>query len=172
MARTRLPLVPLAELTPSQYADFFALLAERTRGSTRDGKPYYNCRLRDRRRTATVMVWGDAPLFEPCEHEWQAGQFVKVRGTYSEHEKYGPQVEVELLRPVNDGDRADGFAPEQLVEHARRDSAAMFAELKDLAGNHIRDEPLRRLVLGLLDAHAEPLRRLPATRDRFHSFAG
>ena len=48
----------------------------------------------------------------------------------------------------------------------------MFAELKELATAHIADEPLRRLVLTLLDKYAEPLQRLPATRDRFHPFAG
>ena len=48
----------------------------------------------------------------------------------------------------------------------------MFAELKELATAQIADEPLRRLVLHLLDKYAEPLQRLPATRDRFHPFAG
>src|SRR5262249_18294568 len=36
----------------------------------------------------------------------------------------------------------------------------------------IADEPLRRLVLTLLDRHAAPLQRLPATRDRYHPFSG
>jgi 3'-5' exoribonuclease len=48
----------------------------------------------------------------------------------------------------------------------------MFAELKELATSHIADEPLRKLVLVLLEKYAEPLQRLPATRDRFHVFAG
>src|SRR5262249_56566586 len=33
-------------------------------------------------------------------------------------------------------------------------------------------EPLRRLVLPLVDRHAGPLQRLPATRDRYYPFAG
>ena len=48
----------------------------------------------------------------------------------------------------------------------------MFAELKQLVADHIADEPLRRLVLGLLDEHAEAIQRLPATRDRFYPFHG
>ena len=36
MARARPPLVRLSDLIPGQFADFFALLAERTRGVTRD----------------------------------------------------------------------------------------------------------------------------------------
>src|SRR5262249_45679098 len=55
---------------------------------------------------------------------------------------------------------------------SRFDPGAMFVELKQLATDHITDEPLRRLVLSLLDDHAAALQRLPATRDRFHPFAG
>ena len=39
----------------------------------------------------------------------------------------------------------------------------MLAELKALVAAHVADEPLRRLVLAILDAHAGPLQRLPAT---------
>jgi hypothetical protein len=39
MARSKPPLLRLSELTPGQTADFFALLADKTKGATRDGKP-------------------------------------------------------------------------------------------------------------------------------------
>jgi 3'-5' exoribonuclease len=159
-------------LTPGQYADFFALLAERSKGATREGKPYYTCRFRDRRRTVTVMVWADGPWFEVCERDWREGQFYKVRGLYGEHEKYGGQVEVEMLRPVTDADRADGFNPADFVEHSRHDPEAMFAELKGLVEAHIADLPLRKLVLTLLERHAGPLKRLPASPGKFYPFAG
>jgi 3'-5' exoribonuclease len=48
----------------------------------------------------------------------------------------------------------------------------MFAELRRLAEAHVADEPLRRLVLGLLDRHAGPLKRLPASAGKFYPFAG
>ena len=54
----------------------------------------------------------------------------------------------------------------------RYDSDAMLAELHNLAEKHIADEPLRRLVLTLLDNHAEPLKRLPATQRNFYPFCG
>jgi 3'-5' exoribonuclease len=76
------------------------------------------------------------------------------------------------IRLVNDDDRAEGFDPLLFIEHSRYDSAGMFTELKTLATTHIADEPLRRLVLTLLDRHAEAWQRLPATRDRFYPFAG
>ena len=58
------------------------------------------------------MAWQDSPWYEPCERDWQVGQFYKLRAVYGEHERYGPQLtEMQAIRPVNDADRADGFDP-------------------------------------------------------------
>src|SRR5690348_7438467 len=98
MTRPRPVPVRLSDLAPGQSGDFFALLAERTRGTTRDGKPFYTCRFRDARRAATFMVWADGGWFEACERDWQEGGYYKVRGTLVEHERYGPQLDVHNLR--------------------------------------------------------------------------
>ena len=172
MPRPKPTLAPLSELTPGQFADCFALLAERSKGVTRDGKPFYTCRFRDARRSAAVMVWADGPHFDDCEKHWQVGQCYKLRAVYDEHEKYGPQLDLHQIRPVTDADRADGFDPLDFVERSRRDPAAMFAELRGLAEREIADEPLRRLVLLLLDRHAERLRWLPGSQRHYHPFAG
>lgn len=173
MAHSKPSLVPLSELIPGQHADFFALLTDKTRGKTREGKAYFSCRFRDKARSVSFMVWNDGPWFGVCESDWQPGQFYKIRGSYGEHERDGPQlIEIENIREVQDADRATGFDPAQLVESSRLDPAVMFAELKQIATEQIGDEPLRRLVTSLLDTHAEPLQRLPATRDRFYPFAG
>lgn len=172
MARAKPQPVRLCELVPGQSADFFALLAERTRGQTRDGKPFYTCRFRDRQRTVTLMVWGDSPWFEACDRDWVAGRFYKLRGRYDEHDRYGAQIEVQNLRPVVEADRAEGFDPSDFVDHSRFPPAAMFAELRALVEQHIQDEPLRRLVLTLLDRHAEPLQHRPATLGKFYPFLG
>src|SRR5262249_45742985 len=108
-----------------------------------------------------------------CETDWHPGHFYKIRGVYGEHERYGPQLtEIDNLREAGDADRASGFDPALLVESSRLDPAAMFADLKGLVTQHVADEPLRRLVRGRLDAHAGPLKRLPATKDRFYPFVG
>jgi len=172
VARSKPPLVRLSELTAGQAGDFFALLGERSRNATREGKPYYTCRFRDARRRVTFMVWADTIWFEPCEREWREGQVYKIRGLYTEHEKYGGQIEVQNIRPVTDADRTDGFDPTEFVEHSRYDPAAMLAELKGLAEAQIGEASLRRLVSTLLDRHAEPLQRLPATRNKFYPFSG
>jgi 3'-5' exoribonuclease len=172
MSQSKPAPVPLCELTPGQHADFFALLVEKVKGATRDGKPFYTVRFRDAHRTATFMVWSDAKWFVPCENEWREGQFYKLRATYGEHERYGPQIELENLRPVRDEDRADGFDPAAFVARSRLHPEAAFLELRGLIEDNIADEPLRRLVLTLLDRHAVALQRLPASQGRFYPFVG
>lgn len=172
MSAPKPPLSRLSELVPNQRADFFALLVDRVRGLTREGKPYYHCRFRDARRTVSYMAWSDDRWFEACEREWQVGQFYKLRAVYQEHERYGPQVEILNIRPVSDADRADGFDEGQFVESSRHDLAHLMGELRTLAGKHIQDEPLRNLVLGLLEEHAAALVRLPATREGAYPYRG
>src|SRR5205823_2181863 len=58
------------------------------------------------------------------------------------------------------------------VERPRLDPAAMLVELRGLLEAHLADLPLRRLVLTILERHAGPFTRMPATRDKFYPFAG
>lgn len=172
MAREKPPVVKLYEMKPGQTADVFALLAEKTRNQTRDGKPFFSLRFKDARRTVGVVVWADSPFFAACDEGWQAGTVYKVRGTFTEHERYGPQVEVRNIRPATDEDRAAGLNEADFFDRSRFDPAELFAELRRLAGDELRDAPLQALVVGMLDAHAEALKRLPASDRRFYPFPG
>jgi 3'-5' exoribonuclease len=172
MSAIKPPLTRLSDLGPAQRGDFFALLIDRMRGLTREGKPYYHCRFRDARRTVSFMAWGDDRWFVPCEREWQVGQFFKLRAVYTEHERYGLQIEIHNIRPVKDEDREDGFDEAQFVESSRHDPAQMMGELRNLATKHITNEPLRGLVLAVLEQHGPALARLPATRDRAYPYRG
>jgi 3'-5' exoribonuclease len=171
MSRPKILFAALHALPPGEMADCFALLAERTKSQTREGKPFYSCRFRDNRRTVSCMIWGDSPWFAACEREWQEGKCYKLRVVYGEHEKYGPQIELHNLRPVTDADRSEGFDVAQLIESSRFDVNQLFTTLVDLARTEIRDEPLRRLVVTLLERHARRLRLLPAS-DKFYPFCG
>lgn len=166
------PFVPLADLAPGQVADFYALLAEKTRAATRDGQPYYTCRFRDRSRTATLMVWADGGWFDDCERLWRQGRFYRLRACYGEHGRYGGQLEAYDVREVSDADRSDGFDPADFVARSRFDADEMFAELAALAAAEIADPGLRALVSAVLDRHQAALKQLPATPRRFHTFAG
>jgi 3'-5' exoribonuclease len=169
---SRSKIARLSELQHGDTADFFAVLASRKRDVTRDGKPYYQCRFRDARRTASFMVWLDGGLFEVCQNEWREGQCFKIRAAYGEHERYGPQIDIVQIRPVRDEDREHGFDPLDFVERSRFDPAATFVELRALIEAEIADEPLRRLVLTVLDGHRERLLMLPASQRHYHPFAG
>ncbi len=172
MARSKPPLVRLHELAVGQSGDFFALLVERIRGARKDGKPFYTCRFRDSDRTATFMVWSDGPWFETCETQWQDGQFFKIRGSYDEHKTYGPQIDIQNIRQVIDGDRNEGFSPLDFVERTQFDVEAMFQELWALAETHIEVVPLRRLVMTLLHRHAKQWKQVRGSERHYYPFAG
>ena len=171
MAKAKPALVRLRELAPGQSGDFFAFLAERNVGATRDGKPFFTCRFRDTGRIVTAMIWADSPWYPACAKDWREGDFFKLRGQYLEHPTYGPQIDIHNIRAVVDDDKADGFEPLDYVERSRFDAEAMFQELWSLAETHIVDVPLRRLVLTLLEKNAKQLKRVPATTRHFFPFA-
>jgi 3'-5' exoribonuclease len=172
VARNKPALCKISELTPGQFADFFALLSERGKGATREGKPYFTCRFRDAKRVATCMVWTDSAWYEACEKEWREGRAYKIRGTYQESERYGSQIDIQNIRLAAKEDEADGFNPTEFIDHSKLDPDLMLAELKEIAATQIGDEPLRRLVLTLLDRHAVSFKQLPATLNKFYPFAG
>lgn len=164
-------IVKLSDLAPGEAGDLFALLAGKERGTTRDGKPYFRLSFRDAVRTAAVMAWHDSPFFDDCETRWKKGGFFKLRGRYSET-SYGPQLELERIRPVVDADTLDGFDPDDFYASTRFDASAMFRALVGLVEEHVVDLPLRRLVLGLLADHEAALLRLPGEAKRHHTAAG
>lgn len=172
MSRVRPPIQRLSDLILGQSADFFALLMERKAGATRDGKPFFTCRFKDMRRTVSTAIWADSKLFDDCANHWREGQCYKLRATYGESERYGPQIDIDQIRPVKDDDRADGFELSDYFPRARFEPNGMFVELWKLAEAHIGNEPLRRLVHTILAQYAEPLKRLPATARHFYPFAG
>ncbi|MEN1680703.1 MAG: HD domain-containing protein [Planctomycetota bacterium] len=163
--------VALHELTNGQEADTFALLADKTRLTTKDGKPYWKVTFRDAKRECSFPVWSDAPLFQAATDEWRVGEFFKIRALYHET-AYGPQLDIRKIRPVEDADRDDGFDPAMCQRRSRFNADEMFGDLVELARGAIGDnKPLLALVLGLLDEHQEDLLRWPAAVRNHHAFA-
>ena len=83
------------------------------------------------------------------------------------------QIDITNIRPVVETDRAEGFDPIDFVAHSRFDREQMYAELHALAETNIADEPLRRLVLKLLEENARAVQaaarlggEVPAIRRR------
>ena len=164
-------IVPLSQLLDGQEADTFALLAAKSEGTTRDGKPFWRVTFRDCGRQVSFPIWHDSAHFDACRDHWQVGTCYKLRAAYGET-KYGPQLEIRKIRPATPQDQADGFDESRLMPRSKYDSAQMFAELVQLAQSEIRSEPLRELTVGLLAAHRETLLPLAAARRNHHAFAG
>ena len=58
---------------------------------------------------------------------------------------------------------AAGLSDADFYDRSRLDPGQSFAELRRTVETEIADLPLRSLVVGLLDTHAETLKRLPAS---------
>lgn len=172
MGQSRPVVYPLHELPFGKLADCFALLVEKIRGLTRDGKPFYSCRFRDRHRSVSIMVWGDHPLFADCERFWDAGGYYKIRGVLFEHERYGLQVELQQCREVNDEDRDDGFDEADFFDHSRFKPEELYPQLIDLVEAELHHEGLKQLVFQLLEEHKAAIFQLPAHPRAFYPFPG
>jgi 3'-5' exoribonuclease len=171
MATKAVSIVALGDLENGQEADFFALLTLKEEMKTRDGKPYWRVAFRDAKRETSFPIWSDAPFAEECKTKWSVGAFYKLRAVYRET-NYGPQLDIRKIRETTDADAADGFDPLGFLPRSRFDPVEMFDELCALARERIADEPLRAVVLYLLETNREPLLTLPAATKNHHAFVG
>jgi 3'-5' exoribonuclease len=163
--------VALSELDEGQEADFFALLAEKQQLTTRDGKPYHRVAFRDAQREVSFPIWADSPLAGACRDQWTPGEFYKLRAVLRQS-NFGPQLEIHKIRPVEEGDRDEGFDPLMCQPASRFDPEQMFAELSGIAKEQIDDEALRQLVVDILEEHRTELLMLPAAKRNHHAFVG
>lgn len=167
------PIVKLHELQPGQPpADCFALLVEKLKTTTRDGRMLIKCRFKDSRRTAEAAIWPDSVLYEDCDQHWTPGTVYKLRCTYAEHERYGPKLDIVQIREAVEADEADGLSLDDFLDRPRVPPEELFAALRELADAELSDEPLKSLVLALLDANRETLLVLPASPRQFYPFPG
>jgi 3'-5' exoribonuclease len=166
-----LALVRLSEMTPGQSADTFVVLASKDEAKTRDGKPYFRVAFRDSQRSATAMIWSDHGLFPDCNENWAVGDFYKVRCKY-EDTQFGPQIVIDRIRPINEGDREQGFNPDDFFATTKYDREEMFAELLSIVETQISELPLQRLVLELLNDNADAVKHHGAAARNHHAFIG
>jgi 3'-5' exoribonuclease len=158
-------------MVEGQEADVFVLLAARTDGTTRDGKPFFRVSFRDARREVTCPIWRDSAHFDACRDQWQPGQFYKLRAIYSES-KYGPQLEIRKIRPISPEDKADGFDETMFLPRTKFDPPRLFAELVELARREIKNSALAALTVELLEQHRDVLLTQPAARRNHHALVG
>jgi 3'-5' exoribonuclease len=165
-------IIPLHALKLREPAACFARLAEKQTKSTRDGQPFLVLTFRDRRKAMTSVVWSDAAMFRRIRDDWAVGGNYRLQGVLLEHDRYGPQFELRDGRDIRPTDAADGFDERELIDRSRFDSQVMFDELIELVDAEIGREPVQHLVKAILAEHAERLKVLPASRNRYHPFPG
>ena len=170
--RTAFHLVPLHDLLVGQTAETFALFSERTPGITRDGKPFFTCRFKDRYRIVSYMAWADSPWFLDCEKAWILGDAYRLTATYSHHEKYGPQIDILKWRNIHADDRQAGFDLAHLVDSSRFAITGMWEQLQTLVDQEVQQPALKQLIKTLYEQHAFALQSLPASEGKFYPYRG
>jgi 3'-5' exoribonuclease len=164
-----LALVRLSELADGDEGEFFALLSEKQELKTRDGKPYFRVTFRDALREVGFPIWSDSPLARECREKWTIGEFYRLRAVLRQT-NFGPQLEIRKIRPVEDGDRKDGFDPLMCQAASRFEPDEMFAELMNIVESCIADTALRQLVIDIHEQYRNDLLLLPAAKRNHHAF--
>jgi 3'-5' exoribonuclease len=127
--------------------DQVLLVRELQRRARRDGGEYLRVQLADRTGAVAAMVWENLP--EALEL-MRPGAPVHVRGRYTRHPRFGPQIDLcGLAAPV-----PDSYRIEDLRDGPARGVVQMEQELHELLAT-VQQPHLRTLLLRLLGGEGE-----------------
>jgi 3'-5' exoribonuclease len=135
------------ELTDGIEVDQVLLVRQRERRPRRDGGDYLRLLLGDRTGAVTAMVWDD---LEQIEALAPAGEPVHVRGRYTVHPRFGPQINLQQLSAAEPG----SFSTGDLLDGPPREAGQMEADLRELVLT-VQDPHLRLLLERVLGEHSE-----------------
>ncbi len=131
------------ELTDGIEIDQVLLVREAERRRRRDGGDYLRLQLGDRTGALACMVWEKLGEVEALA---KAGSPVRVRGRYTVHPRFGPQINLRELAPAEPG----SFDPDELTDGPVRGADQMEREVRELIDTvqqpHLRE--LLELVFG------------------------
>lgn len=171
MAGTDTAVIRLSELEHGQEADCFAALVKKETGTDRNGNPFVKCHFRDKRVVRVAPFWSSHPLLDQALG-WADGQAFRLHLKGENHARYGFQVNVLDAREVCPADALDGYDHYDLVESTRFDADRLFDTIHACIDKYIVEDPLRRLVRGILADHADAFKKMPAAQNFHHSFTG
>jgi len=153
----------LRDLQDGNPVDQVLLVRDHERRQTRAGADYIRLSLADRTGVVTGMVWDD---LESASTTARAGEPLRVTGVFSEHPRYGRQINVRTLhRPdkVNWDRLID--APATPVAELERQLAAHITGLRDL---HLA--ALMQRLLGDESVSGHAFRRAFAAQYNHHAY--
>jgi 3'-5' exoribonuclease len=128
----------VSELTDGLEIDQVLLVRELERRRRRDGGEYLRLQLGDRTGALACMVWEELAEVEELA---PAGAPVRVRGRYTVHPRFGPQINLRDLSPPEPG----SFRLEELTDGPAREVEQMEREVRELIATV--QEPHLRLLL-------------------------
>jgi 3'-5' exoribonuclease len=126
------------ELTDGMEIDQVLLVREAERRQRRDGGDYLRLQLGDRSGAITCMVWEELSEIEELA---LAGTPVNVRGRYTVHPRFGPQINLRSVEPASPG----SYSTEDLIDGPARAVEQMEDEVRELVGTI--QEPHLRILL-------------------------
>lgn len=147
-------------------ARLHAQVEEVVRKEDRNGKPFYELRLRDGTDSLTLKGWNNSPNFNACA-ELEKGDTVQVEGEFG-ISAFGLEAQRWTLRPLLPDERNALFAGD---EATRAVNDADFARITDLVEG-LRDPRLGALCRAFLDEFGARFRRAAAARHNHHAFRG
>ena len=128
----------LNELTDGTEIDQVLLVREVERRQRRDGGVYLRLQLGDRTGAVACMVWEELAEVEELA---RAGSPVAVRGRYTVHPRFGPQINLRGLEQA----AAGSYDMKDLLDGPARDVSQMEAEVRELLATI--QEPHLRILL-------------------------
>lgn len=147
------------ELRDGAELDQVLLVRESERRARRDGGEYLRLLLGDRTGAVTAMVWEG---LEEAAALTRAGEPVHVRGRYSVHPRFGPQINLRRLLVAEPG----SFALHDLLDGPPREAAQMETDLRALIATV--QQPHLRVLLERTLGERSPLwadyREAPAAK--------
>ena len=135
------------ELQDGQEIDQVLLVREAERRRRRDGGDYLRLALGDRTGAVVCMVWEE--LGDVGELA-RTGTPVHVRGRYTVHPRFGPQINLRDLVPAEAG----SYTPEDLRDGPAQTVGQMEAQLRELLQT-VRNPHLRELLARVLGEDSE-----------------
>ncbi len=135
------------ELTDGVEIDQVLLVRESERRQRRDGGDYLRLQLGDRTGALACMVWDELAEVEQLA---RAGSPVRVRGRYTVHPRFGPQIN---LRGLEEAD-AGSFCLEDLLDGPVRDVEQMEREVRELIAT-VQERHLQILLERLFGEESE-----------------
>ena len=137
----------VSELQDGAEIDHVLLVREAERRQRRDGGDYLRLRLGDRTGAVVSMVWEELGEVEELA---RAGEAVRVRGRYTVHPRFGPQINLRGLEAPAPG----SYAPEDLRDGPAHTVEQLEAQLRELLAT-VRRPHLRELLERLLGEDSE-----------------